>query len=47
MEQGFLFNPRTDIRLFQEATEQNKHPMQLIGDLWLYLCELSLYEPFS
>lgn len=38
MEQGFLFNPRTDIMLFQEATEQNKGPIQLIGDLCLYLC---------
>lgn len=38
MEQGFLFNPRTDTILFQETTEQNKDPIQLIGDLWLYLC---------
>lgn len=38
MEQGFLFNPRTGIMLFQGATDQNKDSMQLIGDLWLCLC---------
>jgi len=32
MEQWYLFNLKTDIILFQEATEQNKDPMLLIGD---------------